>query len=248
MKKKNQSKTVNKEAFKMLALEIGLNDACRKLDVPIPTGKSWARRGGWKLPKRPGGRPGRTLSASSLHPIADALVATHKELEDGTKTALMQTLHRASRAVAKKDPLDISNMRQFRDACLSAARMFGWDGNAQPRVTYYGDDNRTVVLCDAERRQQLIEQRQRLLEAEATQATGREVASAVTAVLPAPETHSSASVGTGNSIVAQGQRPSAKQDQLSQWRDSVGRAASWKSDPENQAGMFGAYPEEREMY
>jgi uncharacterized protein YjcR len=53
------TKTVNKEAFRMLALEIGLNEACRKLGVPIPTGKSWARRGGWQLPKRPGGRPGR---------------------------------------------------------------------------------------------------------------------------------------------------------------------------------------------
>jgi hypothetical protein len=68
MKKKNQSEPVNKEAFRMLAVEIGLNDACRKLDVPIPTGKSWARRGGWQLPKRPGGRPGRTLSASVCIP------------------------------------------------------------------------------------------------------------------------------------------------------------------------------------
>jgi hypothetical protein len=57
-----QTNAVNKEAFKMLALEIGLNAACRKLSVPIPTGKSWARRGGWKLPKRPGGRPGRAFS------------------------------------------------------------------------------------------------------------------------------------------------------------------------------------------
>lgn len=33
------TKTVNKEAFRMLALEIGLNEVCRKLGVPIPTGK-----------------------------------------------------------------------------------------------------------------------------------------------------------------------------------------------------------------
>ena len=96
MKKKNQSQTVNKEAFRMLAVEIGLNEACRKLDVPIPTGKSWARRGGWQLPKRPGGRPGRTLSASSLHSVAEALVETHKKLETKTKTGLMQTAAKAS--------------------------------------------------------------------------------------------------------------------------------------------------------
>jgi hypothetical protein len=127
MKKKNQSKTVNKEAFRMLAVEIGLNEACRKLDVPIPTGKSWARRGGWKLPKRPGGRPCRTLSASSLNPIADALVATHNEFETTTKTALMQTTAKAAEHAAQKPPLEVSNTSQLRDLAQSAARIFGWD-------------------------------------------------------------------------------------------------------------------------
>jgi hypothetical protein len=129
MKKKNQSKTVNKEAFRMLAVEIGLNEACRKLDVPIPTGKSWARRGGWKLPKRPGGRPGRTLSASSLHPVAEALVETHKELETKTKTALMQTTAKAAVTAAQKPALDVPNTSQLRDLAQSAARIFGWDSN-----------------------------------------------------------------------------------------------------------------------
>src|SRR5690349_15015270 len=72
---------VNKEAFRMLAQEIGLNAACRKLGIPISTGKSWARRGNWELPKRKGGRPGRTLAASgetSLHPIAEALEKSHQ--------------------------------------------------------------------------------------------------------------------------------------------------------------------------
>jgi hypothetical protein len=126
MNKKKQSKTVNKEAFRMLAVEIGLNEACRKLDVPIPTGKSWARRGGWQLPKRPGGRPGRILSASSLHPVAEALVETHKELETKTKTGLMQTAAKAAEHAAEKPPLDVSNTSQLRDLAQSAARIFGW--------------------------------------------------------------------------------------------------------------------------
>jgi hypothetical protein len=134
MNEKKQTKTVNKEAFRMLALEIGLNVACRKLDMPIPTGKSWARRGGWQLPKRPGGRPGRTLSASSLHPVADALVATHKELEITTKTALMQTTAKAATHAAQKPPVDVSNTSQLRDLAQSAARIFGWDNNDKPGV------------------------------------------------------------------------------------------------------------------
>jgi len=113
----------------MLAVEIGLNEACRKLDVPIPTGKSWARRGGWQLPKRPGGRPCRTLSASSLHPVAEALVETHKKLEAKTKTGLMQTTAKAATHAAQKPPLDVSNTSQLRDLAQSAARIFGWDSD-----------------------------------------------------------------------------------------------------------------------
>jgi len=119
----------------MLAVEIGLNEACRKLDVPIPTGKSWARRGGWRLPKRPGGRPGRTLSASSLNPIADALVATHKELEQRTKSGLARATARAAEATAKAaKPLGVSNTSQLRDLAVSAARIFGWDNKDKPGV------------------------------------------------------------------------------------------------------------------
>jgi hypothetical protein len=136
MNKKNQSKTVNKEAFRMLALEIGLNAACRKLDVPIPTGKSWARRGGWQLPKRPGGRPARTLSASSLNPIADALVATHKELEERTKSGLARATARAAEAAATaKEPVQVSNPAHLRDLAAAASRLFGWDALKGPQVT-----------------------------------------------------------------------------------------------------------------
>ena len=129
-----QTKTVNKEAFRMLALEIGLNEACRKLDVPIPTGKSWARRGGWKLPKRLGGRPGRTLNASGLHPIADALVETHNDLDARTKTALAQVTVKAAEEAAAQGPLQVQNVSQLRDLAASAARIFGWDNNDKPGV------------------------------------------------------------------------------------------------------------------
>jgi hypothetical protein len=101
------------------------------------------------------------------------------------------------------------------------------------------------VLCDAERRHQLIEQRQRLLEQEATQASGREVETAVPAALPKPETQSNASAGTGNAIVAQEQSPVTPQDPISQHMQSIGRAETWRSE-ENHAGMFGPYPEEYE--
>jgi hypothetical protein len=168
----------------------------------------------------------------------DVLLDEHKRLEGQTKTALMQTLHKAAQAVARKAPLDISNMGQFRDACLSAARMFGWDGRAQPSVTYYGDDNRSLVVCDETRRRELIEQRQRLLEAEnqgkVIELNGHK-AKAAPAALPAPETQSNASVDTGKGIVAQDHPPVVQNDPVFQHMQSIGKAESWiggqDSDP-----------------
>jgi hypothetical protein len=246
MKAKPTNKTnpkpqpVNKEAFKMLAMEIGLNAACRKLSVPTPTGKSWARRGGWKLPKRPGGRPQRTIEASSLHPIADALDATHKELADTARTSILQAMTNAAKLVAKKPGLDVSTVAQLRDLALALVRLCD---NGKPGVTVYSD--KTMIVCDEKRRTELIEQRQRLLEQEATQASGRKVETAAPAALPAPETQCSASAGTENSTVAHDPSP----DVHFQHMQSIGKAKTWKtSEPENHGGggSFGPYPEEYE--
>jgi hypothetical protein len=241
MNKKNQSKTVNKEAFRMLAMEIGLNAACRKLGVPIPTGKSWARRGGWKLPKRPGGRPQRTIEASSLNPVADVLDATHKELADTARTSILQAVTNAAKLVAKKPGLDVTTVAQLRDLASALVRLCD---NGKPAVTVYSD--KTMIVCDETRRRELIEQRQRLLEQEAKPTPGHKGAAAP-AALPAPETHSNANVGTENGIVARDQSPAPKQDPLSQWRESVGTAATWKpSEPEHHYGSFAPHPEELE--
>jgi hypothetical protein len=220
---------VNKEAFKMLAMEIGLNAACRKLDVPIPTGKSWARRGGWKLPKRPGGRPQRTIEASSLNPIADALDATHKELADTARTSILQAVTNAAKLVAKKPGLDVTTVAQLRDLASALVRLCD---NGKPAVTVYSD--KTMIVCDEKRRAELIQQRERLLALEAGngkrdgKAIGRETQAAVTA-LPAPD----------QSTVIQ-------KDPLILKMESIAKAETWRSEPENHAGSFGPYPEELE--
>lgn len=133
---------VNKEAFRMLAHEIGLNAACRKLGIPIPTGKSWARRGGWDLPKRKGGRPGRTLTASgasSLHPIADALKDSHKELAEKTRTSLAQAALNAAQGAqvsAEQGRIPICSASHLKDLAAAAARVFGWDQGTKTGDTY----------------------------------------------------------------------------------------------------------------
>ena len=246
-KDKTQTK-VNKEAFKMLATEIGLNAACRKLGLPIPTGKSWARRGGWQLSKRPGGRPGRTLSASSLHPIADALVETQKELEGRTKTALARVVA-ASAEQAAEQPLPVQSVAALRDLVHAGAKLFGWDLVARgPSVSVSGD--KVLVVCDEARRRELIEQRERLLEAESQGKTievnGHETEAPAPVALPAQETQFNASVDAADGIVAHDQSPFVQPDPVFQHMVSIGSAATWKSEPENHAGSFGPYPEEYE--
>jgi hypothetical protein len=249
---KKKSQPVNKEAFRMLAVEVGLNAASRKLGVPIPTGKSWARRGGWNLPKRPGGRPQRTIEASSLHPIADALDATHEELADTARTSILQAVTKAAKLVAKKPGLDVTTVAQLRDLASALVRLCD---NGKPAVTVYSD--KTMIVCDEKRRAELIQQRQRLLEAESQgkvievngkrdgEAVGRKTAAAAPVTLPAPETQSDASVGTENGTVAQDQSPTTPQDPISRHMQSIGRAETWKNEPEHHGGgSFAPHPEE----
>jgi hypothetical protein len=72
---------------------------------------------------------------ASLNPIADALVATHKELEERTKSGLAQATVRAAEAAATAvEPLPVSNTANLRDLAQSAARIFGWDNKDKPGV------------------------------------------------------------------------------------------------------------------
>ena len=128
------------------------------------------------------------------------------------------------------------------------ARTFGWTTDQRPSVNYYGDVN-TVVVCDEKRRAELIAQRERLLEAESQgkviELNGHKAKAAVT-TLPAPETQPEANAGTENGNVTHDQSPATPQDPISRHMESIGRAETWRSEPEDHAGMFGPYPEELE--
>jgi hypothetical protein len=129
---------VNKEAFRMLAHEIGLNAACRKLGIPISTGKSWARRGRWNLLKRSGGRPGRALPASAatgLHPIAEALKQSHQNLATETRSSLAQAAASAAKVAANAE-IPVCTAAHLKDLAAAAARVFGWDQQQRSGDTY----------------------------------------------------------------------------------------------------------------
>jgi hypothetical protein len=121
---------VDREAVRVLAIELGAREAARKLGLNENTVLGWAYRYKWQLPKRNGGA---IASAQSIVPQSspgDVLIATHKELEERTKSGLAQATARAAEAAATaEEPLPVSNTAQLRDLAASAARIFGWDSD-----------------------------------------------------------------------------------------------------------------------
>jgi hypothetical protein len=151
-KTKTQTKpTADREAVRVLAIELGAREAARRLDINESTVLSWARRYGWSLPKRKGGGNGKNALTLAIKP-GDALIAAHEELEDATKTGLMQALAKAAQQVAGKEALDVSSTAQLRDVCLAAARIFGWTGDSQVNVAV---NNQVGVIMTDEKRQEL---------------------------------------------------------------------------------------------
>jgi hypothetical protein len=94
-----------------------------------------------------GGSPTHNDSKAVISVIkpGDALIATHKELESTTKTALMQTAAKAAADAAKKPPLEVSNTLQLRDLASAAAKLFGWDQGQKS-----GDTYNTLVVTRAQ--------------------------------------------------------------------------------------------------
>src|SRR6266481_8461827 len=125
MKQDNKKQPINKEAFKMLATEVGLNEAARRLGVPIPTAKSWAQRGKWNLPRRKGGGRPKAYPVSSSHRVADALDASREELLDAASTAILRMIAKTATQAAKKGALDVATVAELSHLANALARARG---------------------------------------------------------------------------------------------------------------------------
>jgi transposase len=90
----------DREAVRVLSIELGAREAARRLGLNEDTVCSWARRYKWNLPQRKNGRPSTDL-ASTLHTQpGDVLLAEHKSLETKTKTALARATAAAAEHVS----------------------------------------------------------------------------------------------------------------------------------------------------
>ena len=80
-----------------------------------------------------------------MNPIADALVATHKELEERTKSGLARASATGAEYLGKmKGDEVVSASARLRDLATAAARVFGWDNDKGGAVTL----NQVVVSME----------------------------------------------------------------------------------------------------
>jgi hypothetical protein len=245
---------VDREAVRVLAIELGVREAARRCGLSEDRVRKWSSRYKWleqRAPKQ------QQAAVTVVTKPGDVLLATHKELGERSRTAILQAgAAAAEQARDRAVPLPVNDVQQFAQLTGALARVLGWGNDSRPSVNYYGDVN-TVVVCDENKRKQLIEQRQRLLEEESkgtvikfngdqadSQAIGHKAKAAAAVALPAPEAQSNANVEAGNSTAAQDPNPAPKQDPLFQRMQSIGRAETWRSDLENNSGMFGPHPDE----
>ena len=93
---------VDREAVRVLAIELGAREAARRLGLNPNTVLSWAKRYNWELPNRKGGVTKASANAITLQSKpGDVLLTVHKELEGRTKTGLAQATAKASEHAAK---------------------------------------------------------------------------------------------------------------------------------------------------
>ena len=126
MNKKTQNKpTVDRGSVRLLAIELGVREAARRCGLSEDRVRKWSSRYKWldqSAPKQ------QEAAVTVVTTPGDVLLATHKELEERTKSGLAQARARAAEAAATAvEPLQISNTAQLRDLAQSAARIFGWN-------------------------------------------------------------------------------------------------------------------------
>jgi hypothetical protein len=93
----SDAQPVDRESVRLLAIELGVREAARRCGLSEDRVRKWSSRYKWleqKAPKR------QEAAVTVVTKPGDILLATHKELDCKTKTALAQATARTSEAAA----------------------------------------------------------------------------------------------------------------------------------------------------
>jgi hypothetical protein len=149
---------VDKEAVRVLAIELGAREAARRLGLKEATVCAWSSRYKWKLPTRnqhavivaAGVDPYKSIKDGSVG-VADAkakakelLLADFKECEARTKNGLARATARAADEASALEHV-LPRTQQMQQLATAASRVFGWDQPAQTHNTF-----NTLVVTQAQ--------------------------------------------------------------------------------------------------
>jgi len=129
---------VDREAVRLLAIEIGLRAACRKLGINENTGRSWSVREGWfrETPLPPTHNTSKTIAAAtSATKPGDILLEELQKLSGQTKLRFARALVKGSKHFEQSTPTRIVRESQsLRQLVDSAATVHNWRERSQVNV------------------------------------------------------------------------------------------------------------------
>jgi len=111
-----------KEAIKMLVIEIGASNAARRLGIPLDRIKNWAHRYKWME-----GLPGRTKTKVSP---SQALIDEYKELDGDSRINLARGFNKATKRIAEMSGEEIfDNAEKAKSVVQSVAQVHAWQSD-----------------------------------------------------------------------------------------------------------------------
>jgi len=184
MKDKTKLQTkpaVDREAVRVLAIEIGAREAARRVGIKESTVLSWASRYNWKLPKRKGGATLKNATAVTLRSTpGDALIAVHADHEESIKINILKALQKTAEQAARNPALDVKTVAQLRDLASAYERMSA-KSPSQVATIY---NNPQAVICDEVTRMRLIAARDKMLKEKSPTVDGSDTAVTADTVEP----------------------------------------------------------------
>ena len=120
-----------KDALKVLVIEIGVTATSNRLGIPRTTLQSWCDRYGWlkDIPKHL--LPRRRRNKMQMK-AGDALIAELKSLDGDSRMSLARGINKGARAVAKMDGKEIVEKAQdVKAVAQTVALVHAWD-SARP--------------------------------------------------------------------------------------------------------------------
>ena len=118
---------IDRESVRLLAIQVGVREAARRLELKESTVKSWSTRNQWFAapPKQPWNAPVVEVASIASKP-GDILLQELQEHGNATKLSLAKSARHMAKQAETKDLKEAGNMHKVAQA---SAILHGWNDN-----------------------------------------------------------------------------------------------------------------------